>query len=476
MIRGLKKSPVYIILSISIFCHCGIKDEKDRSANPEDSTSFTNIIQREVLSALTDYNSTNYFVYREQPVGFNYEILKKFADHINVELDIGISSDLNNSFTCLLNKNCDIIAMDLTITKERAKLFNFTIPLSETRQVLVQRKPKNWFKMKSGALDQVLIRNQLDLAGKEIYVQSNSSFAERLENLSHEIGAPIHIVEIDSLSEELIMMVATGEIDYTVTDEHIALNNQKYFRNIDVKTAISFPQKLAWAIHKESTQLQDTLNSWLHAFLQTKEYHNLYNRYFKASKNSKYVSREFLDKEKGLISPFDDVIKTLSDSINWDWRLLASLIYQESQFEINATSWAGAYGLMQLMPKTAKEYGIDTSSSIYDHIYAGVLYIRKLNSILPKEINDKNERIRFLLAAYNVGIAHVLDARNLAEKYGKNPNIWTSHVDTYILKKSNPRYYNDSVVKYGYCRGTETYRFVIDIFERYEVYKDVIRK
>ena len=109
-----------------------------------------------------------------------------------------------------------------------------------------------------------------------------------------------------------------------------------------------------------------------------------------------------------------------------------------------------------------------------DQIRAGLQFLKWLDEQLPLEITDPEERLRFVLAAYNVGIAHIYDARRLAEKHGKDPNIWTGNVDYFILNKSDPTYYRDSVVKYGYARGEETYQFVEEIFERYELYKKVI--
>ncbi len=176
----------------------------------------------------------------------------------------------------------------------------------------------------------------------------------------------------------------------------------------------------------------------------------------------------------GKISPYDEKIKEYSSLIDWDWRLLASLIYQESRFHPQAKSWAGAFGLMQLMPHTAQKYGVDSLSSPMDQIKAGVQFIKLLDKQFLDKIEDKDERTKFVLASYNAGIAHVYDARRLAEKYHKDPNLWDENVDFYLLNKSKPEYYNDSVVKYGYCRGTEPYNFVYDILDRYNHYKNVI--
>jgi len=126
------------------------------------------------------------------------------------------------------------------------------------------------------------------------------------------------------------------------------------------------------------------------------------------------------------------------------------------------------------MPGTARLFGIDTTSTPADQIEAGIRYLRRLDAELPKEISDPQERMKFILAAYNVGIAHVFDARRLAEKNGMDPNTWTGSVDYFILHKSNPDIYQDSVVRYGYARGNETYNFVREVLDRYAHYKNIL--
>ena len=154
---------------------------------------------------------------------------------------------------------------------------------------------------------------------------------------------------------------------------------------------------------------------------------------------------------------------------------MASLIYQESRFKPKAKSWAGAYGLMQLMPTTARRFGVSKKSPPEKHIKAGVDFIKWLDKRFEKRgMTDEEEKIKFILASYNVGLGHILDARRLAIKDGKDPDIWENNVDEYILKKSNPKYYKDPVVKYGYCRGSETYNYVYQILDRYEHYKNII--
>jgi len=156
--------------------------------------------------------------------------------------------------------------------------------------------------------------------------------------------------------------------------------------------------------------------------------------------------------------------------LNWDWRLLASMIYQESEFDPAEKSWAGARGLMQLMPKTAEAYGGTDLNDPENNITAGTNFIKWLENYW-QEIPDTQERLKFVLASYNAGQGHISDARKLAEKFGKDNDIWNENVDEFILKKSKKEFYDDEVVSYGYCRGEEPYNYVREILERYEEYR-----
>ncbi|MEZ5196340.1 MAG: transporter substrate-binding domain-containing protein [Bacteroidales bacterium] len=471
---------VLVLLFLILFYSCG--DEHKRGVNKKPAPQKpTDLVLNKVLNsgklvATTDYNSTNYFIYRGEPMGYQFELLKSFCEYLGVKLEIKIINDLQSSFECIEKDGYDLIALGLTVTKERNELVDFSQPLGQTRQMLIQRKPDNWRKM--GTMDEInskLLRNPLDLAGKTVHIQKNTIFLSRLNNLSNEIGSDINIVEHPTATvEELIDLVAKGEIEYTVADEHIALVNKKYYPAIDCETPISFSQNIAWAVKKGETDLLDTLNAWLSSFNNTRTYAYLYNKYFRNSRTVNYAKSDYNSLGGGKISPYDKTIKESSKLIDWDWRLLASLIYQESRFYPDAKSWAGAFGLMQLMPHTAEKYGIDSLSPPEEQIMAGVKFIGLLDKQFRDKIEDKEERTKFVLASYNAGIAHVYDARRLAEKFEKDTNLWEENVDYYLLNKSKPEYYNDSVVKYGYCRGEEPYKFVNEIMERYDLYKHVI--
>ena len=326
-------------------------------------------------------------------------------------------------------------------------------------------------------IEKELIRDPVDLIGKTIVVRSSSSNIPRLKNLSEEIGGDINIVEAEPelTIEDLIEQVTNGEIDYTISDENIALLNEASHKSIDVKTDISLSQRIAWGVRKSSTELLDTINHWLDSIKSTEYFAVTYNRYYKNRYAYKRrVTSEYLLLKGGKISGYDELVKESAQKLNWDWRLMTSQMYQESQFKPNVKSWAGAVGLMQLLPSTAKMYGITNLYDPKSNIKAGTKFLIYLDKYWSEFIEDSTERIKFVLASYNVGRGHIDDARRLAEKYDGDPNVWKDNVEFYLLQKSKPKFYNDKVVRNGYCRGKETVNYVREIFERYEHYKKFI--
>jgi membrane-bound lytic murein transglycosylase F len=376
----------------------------------------------------------------------------------------------------LLNSGeADILALGLTVGSSGKKGILFTDPIAETRQVLVQRKPHNWRNMTEESVNKKLVRNQSQLARKTIYVQENSAHSERLKNLANEIGDSINVVEVPYNDEDLIKNVARGEIDYTVGDENIASVCSTYYPDIDINTPVSSIQNIAWGLpRKNSDPLLGELNKWIAGYRETGSYALLYAKYFHNARSGLIIKSDYYYINTGKISQYDDLIKSASSRINWDWRLLASLICQESRFEPNVESRVGAYGLMQIMPFTGQKFKIDITSSPSNNIKVGTLYINSLQSIFNSKIADPDERIKFILASYNAGPGHVLDAMKLAGKNGMNPEKWDGNVAVWLQKKSDRKYYTDSVVKNGYFKGTESVNFVTEILERYDHYRNII--
>ena len=429
------------------------------------------------IVALVDNSTTSYFVYKGQPMGFEYEVLKRFADEHNLRLDIKVVYKLDNILNMLNSGEGDIVAANITVTREREKQVNFSDFLFKTKQVLIQNKNNP---------NQKLINDPTDLAGKSIHVRRKSSFFSRLNNLSDEIGADINIIAVSDSNDskvmnktiQLIEQVANGKIDFTVADENVAKVEKRLYPNIDISMSISLPQKIAWAVRTTDTALLGDLNAWLARQKRTNDYHTIMTKYFKARTIlTKKLTSDY-SSIKGGISPYDDQIKKYASNIDWDWRLLASQIYQESKFDQNAEAWTGAKGLLQLLPYTAQAYGIDTSqlANPDSNLLAGTNYLKWIESVWTESIPDSMQRTKFILASFNVGLGHIIDAKNLAAKFGADPTVWDDNVEDYILKKSERAFYADDVCKHGYCRGSEPYNYVREVIERYNHYRNLVEE
>jgi len=469
------KNIVQIILLLSLLLLGSCKKNPIKKQSVKD---LPEIIKSGELVAITGYNPYSYFIYKGQLLGFEYELLKLLSKDLKLKLKIKVVKDMNKMFDMLDKGEGDLIAFNLTVTKKRNDKYAFSLPLNTTKQVLVQKMPKNWRRLTRDQIERKLIRNPLKLEGKTIVVRNASSFIQRLKNLSDEIGGGINIkiAAPDLTVDDLIRMVANGKIDYTVADQNVAHLNEAFYPNIDANTELSFSQKIAWAFRKKSTKLLKAVNNWLSAIKKTSDFYVIYNKYFKNRiAYRKRLKSGYLSYDGGKISKYDKSIKLFADSLRWDWRLLASLIYQESQFDPNAKSWVGAVGLMQVMPATAKDYNIYKLETPQINLEAGFQHLQWLDKYWRKSIPDSSERQKFVLASYNIGLGHIEDARRLAQKYGANPNIWYDNVEKYLLLKSEKKYFTDPVVRNGYARGIETVKYVKEILERYHHYLQLIK-
>ena len=415
-----------------------------------------------VLTVLTLYGSTTYFMYRGQEMGFQYELALQFAESLGRRLRLVVGVNTDDLIDKLEAGEGDLIAVNLPITKERRERVLYCGRPTVTHQVIVQRAGK------------AALRDVTELVGKEVYAIPGKHL-DRLRHLDEEIGGGIRIHEVDNdslTSEDLIAMVSRREIDYCVADNDIAQLNTTYFPNLNIRLVISLDQSASWAVRPADTLLADIVDRWHQDNQTSPAYTASHKRYFEISKSIPHSP--ILSLREGKISPFDDLFRRYAPEIDWDWRLLASLAYTESNFDTTVVSWAGARGLMQLMPRTARAMGVPEGreQDPEESIKAAVKYIgittRSFSAVPPEE------RTQFVLAAYNAGLGHVIDAMALTEKYGKNKYVWRDNVERYILLKSSEEYYSDPVCRYGYFRGTETYNFVREIMQRYKVYCDKI--
>jgi membrane-bound lytic murein transglycosylase F len=444
---------------------------------PQVEIDLDDIVKRGYINALVDNNSFSYFIYKGHPMGYEYELLQLLAKQLDVSLKIKVTSGVDRAFEQLNTGEGDIIAFPLTITKPRREIVNFTRPHFNTYQVLVQRKPNNWRNLSLEQINDSMLRDPAELVGKKIYVIKGTSHELHLKHLSEELGGDI-LIENDTLSSEsesLIRKVALGDIDYTVADHTMARINSAYYPNLDVSTVLSIPQQIAWALRKNSPKLMEVIDRWLLDIKEEPTFMVIYNRYFKSPRTSiDHMQSDYSSLGGNKLSPYDDLIKQGADKLGWDWRLLAAVVYQESKFNPTDESWAGARGLMQLMPETAKRFGATDLKDPKQSLKAGVNYLMYLEKYWTRRIPDQQERLKFVLASYNAGLAHILDARKLCKKYGRNEALWLD-VQYFLLKKSDPKYYRDPLVTAGYCKCEEPVDYVQVVLDRFEEYKIHIR-
>ena len=475
---------IIVLITLSLFSCQQQKKSKTDESQAVVKMILENSVDRDldaikkdgILKALVVYSSTSYFLYKGQAMGFEYELLKRLAEHLDLKLEIVVSTDLDSEFEVLNRGDVDLIAHGMAITNQRKDEVDFTEYLYLTKQVLVQKKPDNYREISWGALQKQLIHDPIELIDDTISIRRNSAYYERLISLSNEIGGNIVIDTLDSQlsTDEIIKMVANGEIKYTIADENLAKINASYNPILKIDIPISFSQRIAWVTRKKSPEFKAVINDWIRAERKEATNYVIYNKYFKNKRNFKRrIKSDYYSLNNNQISKYDDLIKKYAKKINWDWRLLAAQVYQESRFDPAAKSWAGAKGLMQVMPATAESLGIKDISDPNESIRGGTDYLDHLYKRFT-DIPDPLNRVLFSLASYNCGYSHVRDAQRLAKENGLDPTIWSDHVEKMILALSLPKNFNKPFIKYGYVRGTEPVNYIKQIFERYEHYKQFI--
>lgn len=279
-------------------------------------------------------------------------------------------------------------------------------------------------------------------------------------------------VELANDTLQLAKMLKDGQADLVAYPLSEAFCKEQGIRPAGVRHA---QKHTSWAVEKEAENLAEALDEWYGEGVELKAQKAEKNRMQQRTVVHRKVRAPFISREKGIISTYDGLFKQAAHNTGWDWRLIAAQCYQESGFDPNAVSWAGAKGLMQIMPSTGAQFGL-TNERIFspkDNVSTAANIIRHLQSKF-NYIPDAEERVKFVLAAYNGGLGHINDAQALARKYGGNPHHWAD-VSHYVRLLSTPRYYRDPVVKHGYMIGNETAGYVESIMNRWRQYGGTVR-
>ncbi|MGY6559338.1 MAG: transglycosylase SLT domain-containing protein [Nitritalea sp.] len=420
------------------------------------------VIARGYLRAVVENRSTSFYLYKGRQMGYEYELLKKFAASLDVGLRIILVDDVEQATQLLYAGKADVIAMNLTPTEERMDRLAFSVPIAEMGPVLVQHGNTN------------RLRKVEELAGRTVHVPAGTVHLEQLEQLRDTLKLPFHIDAVESDRETLVARVINQEIGYTVVDTDIASVQATYHADLQAALSLGEASAVSWGLRPNAPMLLAALNGWLEDARESGYQAILYHKYFLDSRNAYFRSNSPFSSVAGQkISPYDQAIQQAADELGWDWRLLASLVYKESQFDNEAKSYAGALGLLQLMPVTLERFGVDNPLDPHESLMGGVQYLRYLDVFWKDKVPDTQERIKFILASYNIGHGHVLDAWRLALKNGARAYVWES-VSYFLEQKSNPKYYRDPVVRSGFAKGHLAVRYVEDILALFEAYRALI--
>jgi membrane-bound lytic murein transglycosylase F len=419
------------------------------------SDDLAGLKKRKVLRMLTRNSAASYYLYRGAPYGFDYELMSRFADRLGMRLQVVIPPDNESLVSWLQEGRGDVIAAMWTATPARREQVRFSSPYYYTDEVLVARSDED-------------ISGPEQLSGRHVYVRRSASYYDSLEELNERTnGFVIEAAPEDMQTEQILAKVADGEWDLTVADSHLLAIEQTHGRPLEAAFTLASRQPIAWAVRKKNAALAEALSSYAQDIYRGTTYNVIRKRYFEDKKQISDANSQWRVDRSGKLSPYDDLIREYAARNNFDWRLIAAQAFQESKFEPDRKSWAGAYGLMQVLPRVAQEVGISDYKTPEGSIAAGVRYLRQMVDLLDPKL-PLETRLRFGLASYNAGRGHLLDARRLARKLGWSADIWYGNVEKAMLLLSQSKYHRDS--RFGYVRGTEPVQYVREIEQRYNEY------
>ena len=454
---GIRKDAPRLVNEINRFLQ--LEHMVDRS-NEISVGDFGEIKKRRVLRVLLRNNAASYFLYRGELMGFEYELVREFADYHNLRLEVVVPPGPRELSTWLLEGKADMALGFLQVSPKLQRVgLAYTRPYHFARQHFVVHENDS-----AGQLS--------DLSHYKISVQRNGSYWDLLSRLQRQgAGFGLDAVEDNFETEQLIRKVASGEYQATMADEHML--DIELANSASVRSAFVLDQEVPHviAIRARNSELQKALNDFIKRVYKGELYNVLYQKYFKSKRSiKKFAQERAVNTLAGSISPFDKLIKKYANLYGFDWRLIAAQMYQESGFDPRARSAAGARGLMQIMPRTANSLGFENVVRPDNGINAGVKYMDWLRDRFDKNL-PISERLWFTLAAYNAGAGHVQDARSLAKRLGLDPDRWFDHTESAMLLLSQKKY--ASKARYGFVRGKEPVNYVREIKQRFEAYVDL---
>ncbi|MEJ2360260.1 MAG: membrane-bound lytic murein transglycosylase MltF [Gammaproteobacteria bacterium] len=407
------------------------------------------------LQVVTRNAGTTYYEGPHGPAGLEYQLLKRFADHLGVKLEINVPDNLNDVLDEIRDGQAQIAAAGLTVTKDREKHIRFSTPYQTITQELVYNANKH----KPSSLD--------DLGDGTLEVVADSSHSERLRNLKSQ-HTDLHWIQNQQAdSTELLSLVSEGLIDYTVADSNEVAIDRRYYPELKVAFSISKPQHLAWAFPKtKDTSLYDAACNFFDQLKHSGELARIIKSNYQHANNFDYTgTNTFLGQIHNRLPRYRNEFEVAAKRYHLDWRLLAALSYQESHWRPHAVSHTGVRGIMMLTRATAKHLGVEERTDVKESIMGGARYLRNLIDKLPADIKEP-DRTWIAIAAYNVGYGHVEDARKITEGLGFDPDKWID-IKSRLPYLAKSKWYKKT--RYGYARGWEPVRYVENIRSYYDI-------
>jgi len=419
------------------------------------TTSLEYVIRHGELRVLTRQGPTTYYDGAQGPAGLEYEMVKRFAAHLGVEVKFIVPDSLGDTFDMLANGDAQFAAAGLTITEDRQNSLRFTPTYQQITQQLIYNSS---YKSRP---------RELNGLGGLFEVIAKSSHSERLQKLKSQ-GTDIAWIENpDTDTGELLTHVADGLLDYTVVDSNEFSYYRRYYPELQVAMDISEPESLAWAFPKNGdNSLYNEAVAYFKQINTNGDLDKLLAHNYQHVDNYDYRgSHTFLAQVRQRLPLYRGQFEDAAKEYGIDWRLLAAVAYQESHWKPDAISPTGVRGMMMLTKATADSLGVDARTDVEASIAGGARYLRALTDRIPDRIPEP-DRTWFALAAYNVGYGHMEDARILTEKHGGDPDKWLD-VKNNLPLLSNRKWYTQT--RFGYARGYEPVRYVDNIRSYYDI-------
>lgn len=444
------------ILSMSIlfFTACNKTSKKEL-------TLLQKIKEKKTLDVVILNSPTSYYVGANRELGFEYDLISEYAKAIEVDLNLTIVNTTNEALELSKEDVGDITIASISITEDREKEFLFGPKYYSVKEQLVCHS--SLYKKKK------MPKKIEDMLGLNIMVGQNTSYEKILQTLATEVEGLEFNTTNEFSSEQLLEMTFKKEIDCTVVDSNIFMLNQRYYRDLVKTIELGDRKNLAFIIRKGDESVNESLYKWLNTYEYSGEKDELTDFYYAfLGVFDYYDTKIFYKRLKNRLPKYKKHFQGAGEKYKLPWMLLAAQSYQESHWNPRAKSYTGVRGMMMITQATAKQIGVKNRLDVKESIYGGAKYLRMLEKRFPPEIKGKT-RWAFTLAAYNVGMGHVLDAQKLARKMNKNPYSWKD-IKEILPLLTQKKYYRN--LKYGYARGNEPVKYVNAI----QSYFDIIEK